>query len=93
MKSRSRIILDRCNPSARDRQYFAALSPTPRAVVVVWLDLPLTVCQARVAARVDHPTIPSTTPRAKSDRIVASFHRSMEALDRKVSAGINARID
>ncbi|KAF4546934.1 Hypothetical protein D9617_94g089190 [Elsinoe fawcettii] len=52
------VILDRCNPSASDRAYFLSLLPTKHTIVAVHLSSSLPICEARIASRLDHPTIP-----------------------------------
>jgi atypical dual specificity phosphatase len=53
-----KVILDRCNELKADRKHFLELAFHPTPAVCVYFDMSAADCEARVAARTDHPTIP-----------------------------------
>jgi len=53
--SSAMVIFDRCNPLAADRK--AWLKLVDRPCVAVYFDYPKALCQQRINARLDHPTI------------------------------------
>ena len=69
-KSSSRVVVDRCNVTAADRAALLDLAlpllpprysrerKTASSIVAVHFDVPAATCIERVAARVDHPSIP-----------------------------------
>eukprot|EP00746_Dinoflagellata_sp_MGD_P105183 gnl/MRDRNA2_/MRDRNA2_43740_c0_seq1.p1 gnl/MRDRNA2_/MRDRNA2_43740_c0~~gnl/MRDRNA2_/MRDRNA2_43740_c0_seq1.p1 ORF type:complete len:743 (+),score=141.05 gnl/MRDRNA2_/MRDRNA2_43740_c0_seq1:95-2323(+) len=54
----TKVILDRCNELKADRKYFLELAFNPTPAVCVYFDMNAAACEARVASRTDHPTIP-----------------------------------
>eukprot|EP00747_Dinoflagellata_sp_TGD_P077557 gnl/TRDRNA2_/TRDRNA2_159640_c1_seq1.p1 gnl/TRDRNA2_/TRDRNA2_159640_c1~~gnl/TRDRNA2_/TRDRNA2_159640_c1_seq1.p1 ORF type:complete len:786 (+),score=169.28 gnl/TRDRNA2_/TRDRNA2_159640_c1_seq1:70-2358(+) len=52
-----RVLLDRCNELMADRKRFLSLAFNPQPAVCVHFDHSAADCEARVAARTDHPTI------------------------------------
>lgn len=53
-----KVIFDRCNELKVDRRQFLELAFNPTPSVCVHFDVSPAECEARVAARTDHPTIP-----------------------------------
>ena len=53
-----RVILDRCNPTSKDRAYWVKLAQWAKNPVLVWFDYPIDLCKARAQRRFDHPTLP-----------------------------------
>lgn len=53
-----RVILDRCNEVQADRRYLMELAFSPKPAVLVHFAVDAEVCESRVAARTNHPTIP-----------------------------------
>jgi len=54
---KKRILFDRCNELKADRKIFMELAFGPADAVCVHFDMAASDCEARVAARTDHPTI------------------------------------
>jgi predicted kinase len=79
-----RMLIDRCNVKRSDRKRIVDLLRScnavknSKSVTVVYFDVPMEVCQQRVAVRKDHPTIPNTKGKSKTDRIVESFAKQLE---------------
>eukprot|EP00475_Leptophrys_vorax_P015288 TRINITY_DN21663_c1_g1_i1.p1 TRINITY_DN21663_c1_g1~~TRINITY_DN21663_c1_g1_i1.p1 ORF type:complete len:715 (+),score=194.43 TRINITY_DN21663_c1_g1_i1:622-2766(+) len=79
-----RLFIDRCNVKKSDRKRLVDLLrssnivKSAKGVVVVYFDVPMEVCQQRVATRKDHPTIPQSKGKSKTDRIVESFAKQLE---------------
>ena len=63
-----RVVVDRCNHDRRQRSHWTRLlaeSGGGGGAYVVWLDLPLDACVARVLARKGHRTLPAKPQSAK----------------------------
>merc|ERR1711879_996709 len=58
-QGRTKVVVDRCNITRRDRGEMLDLlhKPPAREVVCVFFDFPATDCKERAAARENHPTI------------------------------------
>lgn len=51
------IILDRCNPSKKERKRWLRLLPDDRRCIALYFDYDPILCQQRMNRRLDHPTI------------------------------------
>lgn len=58
-QGRTKVVVDRCNVSRRDRGEVLDMlqAPPVREVVCIFFDFPAEDCKRRAAAREDHPTI------------------------------------
>ncbi|KAG9056880.1 hypothetical protein FS842_009321 [Serendipita sp. 407] len=52
-----RVILDRCNPTSKDRIYWRHLAGWAQRPILVWFDYPKDLCESRAQRRLDHPTL------------------------------------
>lgn len=57
--SGKRLILDRCNGTREDREWFVKLAASWSShATAIWFDLPTKICEARAMLRGNHPTLP-----------------------------------
>jgi len=74
-KSSKKVIVDRCNITAQDRENIAKYSMVDKNnIVVIYFDYPPEVCIERVKNRVGHPTIKF----GRGENAVNSFHKKLE---------------
>lgn len=52
-----KVILDRCNPDAKDRVYWRQLAQWAKNPIIVWLDYPKELCISRAQRRLGHQTL------------------------------------
>jgi len=73
-----KVVLDRCNVEASERQYWLDLmhNPNPKRCAAVYFDFTPEECIERVRARQNHPTIRAGTK--GSERIVRGFYERLE---------------
>jgi atypical dual specificity phosphatase len=51
------VLLDRCNPTSKDRASWRRLAHWASKPVIIWFDYPKEVCLARAQKRLEHPTL------------------------------------
>lgn len=70
------VIVDACNVSASKRREWIDIMHRPRRAetALVFFDMQVEVCVARVRCRVDHPTIPF----GRGERVVETFMKQLE---------------
>ncbi len=72
----SKIILDKCNVTVKDRQKWVDYSMiNKKDIVIIYFDYPCNDCVKRVLNRVGHPTIHF----GKGESIVKSFYKRLES--------------
>lgn len=75
LKSGKKVIIDKCNPTVKDRQYWVDYSMIDKKeIVVVFFNSSVEECIERVKNRVDHPTIKF----GRGESIVKSFSNLLE---------------
>jgi len=75
LKANKKVIIDRCNPTVKDRQYWVDYSMVnKKKIVVVFMDYPVEKCIDRVKNRVGHPTIKF----GRGETAVRSFGKKLE---------------
>mmetsp|Transcript_43913 Transcript_43913/g.73137 ORF Transcript_43913/g.73137 Transcript_43913/m.73137 type:complete len:290 (-) Transcript_43913:174-1043(-) len=75
---KNRVILDRCNPEARDRKYWLGLAWKPKDSTAVFFNTPIETCISRMQKRHNHPTIKQGTHLSKLQRIMTGFKKKFE---------------
>ena len=87
-----KVVLDRCNVEASERQYWLDLmhNPNPKRCAAVYFDFSPEECTERVRARQNHPTIRGGTK--GSERIVKGFHERLEVQVRVLSETIQMQL-
>mmetsp|Transcript_20426 Transcript_20426/g.47901 ORF Transcript_20426/g.47901 Transcript_20426/m.47901 type:complete len:183 (-) Transcript_20426:82-630(-) len=72
----TRVILDRCNPTASERGRWLELMHSPPAseLSLVYFSADASVCTRRVAERENHETI----PKGRGERIVSGMAKKLE---------------
>jgi atypical dual specificity phosphatase len=75
IKSKSPVVVDKCNVTIQARKLWADLAMIPKSkITIVWFDYDSEDCLNRVKNRVDHPTIRF----GRGDSIVKSFTKQFE---------------
>ncbi|PVF97953.1 hypothetical protein CPB86DRAFT_706003 [Serendipita vermifera] len=70
-----KVLLDRCNPTSKDRESWRRLAHWSSKPVIVWFDYPKDICVARAQKRLEHPTLP---PGPRVNTAVTSTHAQFE---------------
>jgi len=75
---KNKVILDRCNPEARDRKYWLGLAWKPKDSTAVYFNTSVETCISRMQRRKNHPTIKQGWHKSKMQRIMMGFKKSFE---------------
>lgn len=84
-RGHKRVVVDRCNITAKDRAEVleTMFKPDPKSVCAVYFDVDKETCARRVALRKDHETIMASTDYKSKLKIVNSFAKALEVPDAK----------
>jgi atypical dual specificity phosphatase len=75
IKGNKTVIVDKCNPTIKDRQYWVTYAMlNKKDVLVIFFDFPKEECIKQVKNRIGHPTIKF----GRGEKIVDTFHKQLE---------------
>ncbi|GAB5367525.1 hypothetical protein AAMO2058_001238000 [Amorphochlora amoebiformis] len=80
---KKKVILDRCNPDPKDREYWVRLAFSPKDATAVHMNTPLEVCLERLKKRSEHKTLNAKTKQSKMQMIVRGFKKRFVAPSKK----------
>ncbi|KAI8611115.1 hypothetical protein BC830DRAFT_686468 [Chytriomyces sp. MP71] len=82
------VVVDRCNPTAKERAAWIKLLGTPRGAVLVHFDADKESCVERASYRLAHPTVRANAAKSVVSSFAARFEKPTQSTEHKAFQAI-----